>query len=85
MAEPSPLVSSNTAAMSAAAFNKLARAAAPAANETPLAIAGMTVEQLLMSMLEPMLKEWFDKHLPAVVERIVEEEVKKLVKRAELQ
>ena len=83
--EGSPLVSNDTAAMSAAAFNKLARAAAPAANETPLAISGMTVEQLLMSMLEPMLKEWFDKHLPQVVERIVEEEVKKLVKRAELQ
>lgn len=83
--EPSPLVSTSVAAASAAAFSKLARAAAPAANEPPLPISGMTVEQLLMSMLEPMLKDWFEKNLPAVVERIVEEEVKKLVRRAELQ
>jgi cell pole-organizing protein PopZ len=85
MPEASPLVSNNVAAVSAAAFSKLARAAAPAASEGPLPISGMTVEQLLMSMLEPMLKDWFDKNLPAVVERIVEEEVKKLVRRAELQ
>ena len=85
MPEASPLVSSNAAAVSAAAFSKLARAAAPAANEGPLQISGLTVEQLLMSMLEPMLKDWFDKNLPSVVERIVEEEVKKLVRRAELQ
>lgn len=85
VAESSPLVSNTTAAMSTAAFSKLARAAAPAASEAPLPISGMTVEQLLISLLEPMLKDWFDQHLPAVVERIVEEEVKKLVRRAELQ
>jgi cell pole-organizing protein PopZ len=85
VAEPSPLVSSSAAAVSAAALSKLARAATPTANEAPLPFSSMTVEQLLVSMLEPMLKDWFDKNLPAVVERIVEEEVKKLVRRAELQ
>jgi cell pole-organizing protein PopZ len=86
MPEQSTLVSNTAAAVSAAAFSKLARAAAPpAANEPISPISGMTVEQLLMSMLEPMLKDWFDKNLPVVVERIVEEEVKKLVRRAELQ
>jgi hypothetical protein len=85
MPEQSALVSNTAAAISAAAFSKLARAAAPNANEPQSPISGMTVEQLLMSMLEPMLKDWFDKNLPAVVERIVEEEVKKLVRRAELQ
>ncbi|WP_222184764.1 DUF2497 domain-containing protein [Geminicoccus harenae] len=85
LAEPNPLVSSAAAASSAAALSKLARAATPPPPETPRPIAGLTVEQLLVSMLEPMLKEWFDKNLPALVERIVEDEVKKLVRRAELQ
>ena len=85
LAEPSPLVSSTAAASSAAALSKLARAATPPPPETPRPIAGLTVEQLLVSMLEPMLKEWFDKNLPALVERIVEDEVKKLVRRAEMQ
>jgi cell pole-organizing protein PopZ len=83
--EPSPLVSGSAAAASAAALSKLARVAAPAPNDVSRPISGLTVEQLLVSMLEPMLKEWFDKNLPAVVERIVEEEVEKLVRRAELQ
>jgi cell pole-organizing protein PopZ len=85
LAEPNPLVSSAAAASSTAALSKLARAATPPPPEAPRAVAGLTVEQLLVSMLEPMLKEWFDKNLPALVERIVEDEVKKLVRRAEMQ
>jgi cell pole-organizing protein PopZ len=31
-----------------------------------------------------MLREWLDRNLPAIVERMVEQEVKKLARRAEL-
>jgi len=34
--------------------------------------------------LRPMLKEWLDDNLEGVVERVVEQEVKKLARRAEL-
>ena len=33
--------------------------------------------------MSPHLKAWLDHHLPGLVERIVREEIKKLVKRAE--
>jgi cell pole-organizing protein PopZ len=39
---------------------------------------GTTVEDLMLESLRPMLKSWLDTNLPAMVERIVEREVKKL-------
>lgn len=37
--------------------------------------AGLTIEQLMRDMLRPMLKDWLDENLPAMVERIVAEEI----------
>ncbi len=37
--------------------------------------ANLTIEQMMREMLRPMLKEWLDENLPAVVERIVEQEI----------
>lgn len=36
---------------------------------------GLTIEQLMRDMLRPMLKDWLDENLPAMVERIVAEEI----------
>ena len=82
---PQPdLVSNAAASATTAALAKLARAATPTTTEASPFTSTLTVEQLLAEMLRPMLKDWFDQHLPPMVERIVEEEVKKLVRRAEL-
>jgi len=35
----------------------------------------VTIEQMMRDMLRPMLKEWLDENLPAVVERMVEQEI----------
>ncbi len=42
---------------------------------------GVTVEDLVIEALRPMLKEWLDGNLPQIVERIVQKEVRKLVQR----
>jgi hypothetical protein len=36
---------------------------------------GVTLEDMTRELLRPMLKEWLDEHLPAVVERMVEKEI----------
>jgi cell pole-organizing protein PopZ len=78
-----PLVSSSAAAASTNAFARLAKAAAPDERRaTP--VAEITVEQLIVDLLTPMLRDWLDQNLPAIVERVVEQEVKKLARRAEL-
>lgn len=35
----------------------------------------VTIEEMMREMLRPMLKEWLDENLPAVVERMVEQEI----------
>jgi cell pole-organizing protein PopZ len=35
----------------------------------------VTIEEMMRDMLRPMLKEWLDENLPAVVERMVEQEI----------
>ena len=37
-----------------------------------------TLEGLVSDMLKPMLREWLDRELPALVERVVSAEVKRL-------
>ncbi len=69
----SELVSVQAALASRAALASLGGLApsAPAASETSL-------ESLVRSLLQPMLKDWLDAHLPEVVERIVAREVARI-------
>lgn len=67
------------------AFKKLEAAAEPVlpplqTTPSPAFKSGITVEDMVAAMLKPMMKEWLDKNLPAIVERIVEVEVRKLSK-----
>lgn len=40
--------------------------------------AGHSVEGLVCDMLRPMLKEWLDENLPSLVEKLVEDEIKRV-------
>lgn len=76
------LVSSTTAQASTSALARLTRAVA--SEERPLPGGGRTIEDLVIELLRPQLKEWLDNNLAPLVERVVEQEVKKLARRAEL-
>jgi hypothetical protein len=43
---------------------------------------GRTLEDIVMALMRPMLKEWLDQNLPPVVERIVQKEVEHIARRA---
>lgn len=76
------LVSPIVAEASAQALARLTRAGR--SEERKLQGAGVTVEELVVELLTPMLRDWLDRNLPGIVERVVEQEVKKLARRAEL-
>ncbi len=81
---PESLVSDRVAGAATGAFAKLSQAV----QRTPpeLAIAddsGRTVEQFAEDMMRPMLRDWLDENLPTMVERIVQREIQKIVRRAE--
>jgi len=77
------LVSPVAANASAQALARLTRVVSTDDRKTPID-SGATIEQFLVDLLTPMLRDWLDKNLPEIVERVVEQEVKKLARRAEL-
>jgi len=80
-AAPDRLVSQGTVQTAAHRFADLARAATP----DPLAgvRGGRTVEDIVIELLKPMLREWLDQNLPSIVERLVEREIRYLSRRVE--
>ncbi len=78
------LLSPAAAAAAAGAFARLTRQVAKPEPEPALPGGERTVEAFLAELLRPMLKAWLDEHLPAIVERVVEREVQKLARRAEM-
>ncbi|GAA0623540.1 pole-organizing protein PopZ [Brevundimonas kwangchunensis] len=82
------LVGDSAAASAASAFAGLAASfkkpeAAPAASGPDLTFAsGSTVEAMVAEMLRPLLKEWLDANLPAIVEAQVRKEVERIARSA---
>ena len=69
------LVEETTAKATASAFTHLASNIMIATEE------GMTLEDLVRSMLKPMLKDWLDRHLAEIVDEKVQTEVERLARR----
>jgi cell pole-organizing protein PopZ len=79
--EEDRLVSDATAAASIAALSQLATAGQrPTIDDLPLGDVAQTLEGLVRSMLKPMLKDWLDANLPQLVERLVHEEIQRMVR-----
>lgn len=90
MASPEPLddsdrlVSNAAAAASLAALSQLNKLNKPKAekrmSDIPLGEGQRTIEDMVREMLRPLLKEWLDSNLPELVERVVQDEVQRLVR-----
>jgi len=49
-------------------------------SDIPLGEGPTTIESMVREMLRPLLKEWLDSNLPHLVERVVQDEVSRLVR-----
>lgn len=56
-------------------FSELAR-------RTAIEHGGITLEEIVRSELKPMLRDWLDRNLPPIIERLVSEELERVAKRA---
>ncbi|ALC10392.1 DUF2497 domain-containing protein [Sphingopyxis sp. 113P3] len=74
--------SADAARQSLSALSAAITAPAPAAT-APAATApgGRTVEEVVLEALRPMLKQWLDTHLPAMVESMVAKEISRITGR----
>ncbi len=81
------IIAGSTAGATTSAFERLNQAMKQTSSE-PAAVepgpivgsGGKTIEDLVREMLRPMLKEWIDKNLPPMVERLVEREIARLTR-----
>ena len=78
-----PLLSQTTMSETTQAFhllNKLAQEIPPSSEpRLSESMGGQTLENLMREMLKPLLKEWLDAHLPALVRSVVTQQVEKIV------
>jgi cell pole-organizing protein PopZ len=93
MAEPEPepparneeadrLVSDATAAASIAALSQLTSLNERLDDDVEIGAGHKTLESLVRAMLKPLLRDWLDAHLPGLVERLVREEIARMVREA---
>jgi len=76
------IVSAATAAASVASLSQLAslgRGEARSERDIPLGAGHLTLEMLVREELRPILKDWLDRNLPEMVERLVKLEIARLV------
>ncbi len=79
------LLSASAASAASGAFAKLSEAyQRTPAEELVADDSGRTVEQFVEDMIRPLLKDWLDEHLPSIVDRLVQKEIQKIARRAEL-
>ena len=80
----SRLASDETLASSVANLTKLAGIGqAVRQPELPLGDVGRTLEEMVRELLRPHLKEWLDANLPRLVERLVRDEINRLVREVQ--
>lgn len=88
-AAPDELISSDAAASSSQSLARLAETiarqetakqsqAAPVSTES-----GRTLEELVTEAMRPMLRDWLDRNLPTLIERVVRKEIQKLVRQVD--
>jgi len=75
----SGLVSRSPATEAIEEFAKLGEKLYEEDHELPIGNGAITLEHLTRELVRPMLKEWLDQHLPMTVERLVREEIERLV------
>ena len=69
------ILAETTAAAATKAFQSLSQTIRVSAGE------GRTLEDIVTDLLRPLVKDWLDANLPAIVEEKVEEEVQRVARR----
>ena len=80
------IVSAATSGAVAATFAQLGALPRERRHDTELPLGGVerTLEEIVREMLRPLLQAWLDSHLPGIVERLIREEIARVVGEAGL-
>ncbi|RKF19034.1 DUF2497 domain-containing protein [Altericroceibacterium spongiae] len=73
-----PLTKPEAASSMRESLAALAMLSQPGAGSSASRQSETSLEELIRSMLRPMLAQWLDRHLPAIVERLVQDEIDRI-------
>jgi len=76
------VVSPPTALLSTDVLSELAKAILDR-RDMSIGARDVTLESMVREMLRPLLKEWLDRNLPYLIERLVKKEIDTMINRAE--
>ncbi|MCE9507904.1 MAG: DUF2497 domain-containing protein [Alphaproteobacteria bacterium] len=76
------LISAQTADAATEALSKLLAGSLVIEKDEPARSGKVTLEDLTLDLMKPMLKIWLDQNLPGIIEKLVQKEVEKLSRRA---
>ncbi len=79
-ADAAPIASTETVSAASQSVGVLKKALAER-NAQVYRLGNVSLEDLVRDEVRPMLKEWLDTHLPAIVERLVRAEIERVVAR----
>ena len=82
-ADDESILAAATQAATTGALSEVARAVTTGRQGAMIVGDGRTLEDLVREALVPELKAWLDSNLAPLVEQIVRDEIKKMVRRAE--
>jgi uncharacterized protein len=74
------LLSSAAAKATAAAMSALSTPRGSYAEGLSIGNGSRTLESIVLDLMRPILKEWLDRNLPPMVERIVQKEIRKITR-----
>lgn len=77
------LISRSTADIASSHLTHLARELGDDLSIGPMPIGIRSVEDVVRELLRPLLKEWLDENLPTVVERLVQQEIDRMIRRSQ--
>lgn len=84
-----PLISDTTVTTSASSLNALAttveieRLSSTPQGGSLLGNGNRTLEDMVIELMRPLLKDWLEKNLPAVVERLVQKEIERISRKSQ--
>jgi cell pole-organizing protein PopZ len=86
---PESLISEKAVSASASALSSLANtveierlASEPPQGTTYMGNGARTLEDMVIELMRPLLKQWLDANLPATVDRLVQKEIERISKKA---
>jgi uncharacterized protein len=82
-AEEDRLISTASAAASVAALSQLVQRPRDRSSELQMGGVDRTLEDLVRELVRPLLRSWLDENLPLLVERLVRDEIGRLVREAQ--